>query len=434
MAHGAVSNSYIHLVERINRFPQGAPPSNLLYEILKMLYSAEEAEYISLLPIRPFSRKKAAGIWKLPEAETGRILDRLAGRGLMLDIELNGVPVYVLPPPMAGFFEFSMMRVRKDLDQKKLSELLYQYLNVEEDFARELFTDGENRLGRVFVNESAIPPELAVYVLDYERAGRIIKTASHISVSLCYCRHKAGHLNRACDAPLEICLTLNQVGASLAKHGVARSLDVIEALDLLQQARELNLVQFGENVREQVNFICNCCGCCCEALLAAKRFGHLNPVHTTNFLPEIDTDRCSGCGVCVDKCPVQAMSLTTAGDQGNNKKRTARVLTDLCLGCGICVRNCPEGNIKLVQRPTRVLTPLNTAHSSVISAIERGKLQHFIFDTHALRSHRIMAAILGVILKAPPIKQALAMKQIKSRYVEFIISKTGLTEGRNHPN
>ncbi|MBC8442157.1 MAG: hypothetical protein H8D87_21025 [Deltaproteobacteria bacterium] len=43
----------------------------------------------------------------------------------------------VLPPPMAGFFEFSMMRVRHDIDQKVLGELFYQYLNVEEDFILE---------------------------------------------------------------------------------------------------------------------------------------------------------------------------------------------------------------------------------------------------------------------------------------------------------
>jgi len=47
---------------------------------------------------------------------------------------------------MAGFFEFSMMRVRGDIEQKVLSELFYEYLNVEEDFIRELFTRGETQL------------------------------------------------------------------------------------------------------------------------------------------------------------------------------------------------------------------------------------------------------------------------------------------------
>ena len=65
-------------------------------------------------------------------------------------------------------------------------------------------------------------------------------------------------------------MTFNTTGASLIKHNIARKVDKKEGLDLLQQAYDHNLVQFGENVRENVNFICNCCGCCCEAMIAAR--------------------------------------------------------------------------------------------------------------------------------------------------------------------
>ncbi len=65
----------------------------------------------------------------------------------------GGKQKFVLPPPMAGFFEFSMMRVRGDIDQKLLSELFYQYINVEEDFIKELFANGETQMGRMMVYE-----------------------------------------------------------------------------------------------------------------------------------------------------------------------------------------------------------------------------------------------------------------------------------------
>ena len=103
---------------------------------------------------------------------------------------------YVLPPPMAGFFEFSMMRIRGDLDQKALAELFHQYLNVEEDFVRALFAGGETQLGRAFVHEPALDPENALHVLDFERASEVIRTATHRGVELCYCRHKMEHLGR----------------------------------------------------------------------------------------------------------------------------------------------------------------------------------------------------------------------------------------------
>ena len=101
-------------------------------------------------------------------------------------------------------------------------------------------------------------------------------------------------------------------------------MDVAEGLDLLQQAYEHNLVQFGENVREGVNFICNCCGCCCEAMIAARRFGVLHPVHTTNFLPGSTSADCTGCGKCVDACPVEAMTLVSANDPHQPKRKQGR--------------------------------------------------------------------------------------------------------------
>ncbi|MCK5912406.1 MAG: (Fe-S)-binding protein, partial [Desulfuromusa sp.] len=90
---------------------------------------------------------------------------------------------------------------------------------------------------------------------------------------------------------------------------------------------------------------------------------------------------------------------------------------------GLCVRACPLDVIKLKSRDERVLTPLNGVHRAVIMAIERGKLQNLIFDNQALFSHRALAALFGVILKLPPIKQAMASKQVKSRYLERLIAR-----------
>lgn len=422
MAHHTLKNSYSKLSERLNRFPQGAPPSKLLFSILKILFSEKEAQLVASLPIKPFSAKKASLIWKMDLTTAKNTLDTLAGRAILIDMEQNGEIYYVLPPPMAGFFEFSLMRVRGDINQKALSELFYEYLNVEEDFVRELFTVGDTQLGRTFVQERALSIENSLHVLDYERASEVIKTASHIGVGLCYCRHKMEHMNKACDAPQDICMTFNTTAASLIKHRHARKVDEKECLDLLHKAYDYNLVQFGENVREQVNFICNCCGCCCEAMIAARRFAILNPVQTTNFLPEVEEKNCNGCGKCVNVCPVEAMALVSANDHKNPKLKKANLNESVCLGCGVCVRACDKQGISLKSRKARVITPLDGTHRAVVMAIERGKLQNLIFDNQVLWSHRAMAAVLGVILKLPPIKKLLASQQVKSRYLETLIN------------
>ena len=424
MAHNTIKSAYSKLADRLNRFPQGAPPSELLFKILKMLFSEQEAKLAALMPIRPFTVKKASRIWKMDLTSTQKVLEELAGRAILVDIEQNGESVYALPPPMAGFFECSLMRVRDDIDQKVLSELFYDYLNVEEDFIRELFTQGQTRLGRTFVHEPALSKENALHVLDYERATEVNKSATHRGVGICYCRHKMQHVGKACEAPQEICMTFNTTAASLIKHDCARSIEQEECLDLLQVAYEHNLVQFGENVREEVNFICNCCGCCCEAMITARRFAILNPVHTTNFIPVVTEADCNGCGKCVNACPVEAMTLVSSNDPVKPKMKVAKLNEDICLGCGVCVRTCSKDSIHLKSRPSRVITPLNGTHRTVLMAIERGKLQNLIFDNQVLWSHRAMAGVLGVILKLPPFKQVLANQQVKSRYLEALIKHT----------
>ena len=77
MAHHTVKSSYAQLVDRLNRFPQGAPPSELLYKILEMLFSEREAELVSKLPIRTFTAEKASHAWKLDIADTQKTLDEL---------------------------------------------------------------------------------------------------------------------------------------------------------------------------------------------------------------------------------------------------------------------------------------------------------------------------------------------------------------------
>ncbi len=411
---------HVALEQRLNRFPQGAPPSETLYRILGILFSEREASLVARLPVKPFTAKKAASIWNMPYNEALQVLEGLADRCLLVDMEVNGDKQYILPPPMAGFFEFSMMRLRTDIDQKLLGELFYQYMNVEEDFIRQLFLSTETRLGRVFVNEEVLPADPALEILDFERATNVIKTATHIGIGTCYCRHKMQHVGKNCDAPMDICMTFNNVASSLTRHGYARQVEASECTEILHQAYEANLVQFGENIQKGVSFICNCCGCCCEGLVAARKFGSLRPVATSSFVPELNADSCTGCGKCARVCPVEAISMVPVSD---SKKKLPEVDESICLGCGVCARACPTQALSLKKHGRKIITPVNSVHKTVLIAIERGMLQELIFDNKALFSHRAMAAILGAILKMPPVKQIMASRQMKSVYLVRLIER-----------
>lgn len=418
MSHKTAKKSYENLVERLNKFPQGAPPSKTLYEILAMLFSEKEAEIVAQLPIKPFTAKEAAKILKKDKKETEKILNELAARAILLDSINKNTKHYILPPPMAGFFEFSMMRTRNDINQKLLAELYYQYLNIEEDFIKDLFLGGDTKLGRVYVNEDVLSRDNLVHILDFEKASHIIKTADDIGISTCYCRHKMHHLDKACNAPLDICMTFNNTADSLIRHNHARRVDSSECLELLHKAYEHNLVQCGENVQEQPSFICNCCSCCCEALVAAKEFGALHPIQTTHYLAAIINSECSQCKKCISICPVNAISEI-------EDKQNKKIIIDkeLCLGCGVCLRECPNNSIELKRRQEKIITPVNSVHRTVMMAVERGKLQNLIFDKQVFASHRAMAAVISAILKLPPIKQIMANKQLQSKYLAKLIKK-----------
>ena len=417
MGHLTSRDAYRNLEDRINWFTQGAPPSETLTKILKLLFTEKEAKWVAMLPIRPFTLKKAAQIWGTTEGKAEKLLDHLCEKGLLVDSYHDGVRQFVLPPPMIGFFEFALMRTRGDIDQKYLSELFYQYLNVEEDFIKNLFFGMETKLGRVFVQEPVLLTEKANHILDYERATHIIEEAKYVGVGICYCRHKNLHLGIPCkqNAPLETCLTFDNIARSLSEHGgYSRLISKEEAKDILQMSYEHNLVQIGENVREHPAFMCNCCGCCCEALGAAKKFSPMQPIETTNYLPEIQTETCISCGKCSRVCPILAISM---------KEKRPVVDKDICLGCGVCARNCPTKAIILKRRPVQVITPVNSTHRFVLQAIEKGTLQNLIFDNQAFASHRAMAAVFGTILKLPPVKQAMASKQFKSVYLDNLLSR-----------
>jgi len=402
------SKSYANLQKRLDAAPQGAPASETLFKILKVLFTEQEAELVSQLPIRMFSLEQAAKIWKKDLTETQEILDTLADKGLMVDLDDKDSRRYVLAPTMAGFFEFSIMRTDGKFDNKLLSELFHHYINVEDQFLKRVFTLNPT-VDRTFVQEDTLEPEQLMTILDYERATKLIDTASCITVGTCYCRHKMEHMGKACDKPQDVCLTFNKCAESLSKHGVARKIEKEEAHKILKKCMDLGLVQIGDNVQDNASFICNCCGCCCEAIQGYKKLGCMAKINS-NYVPKIQNN-CTGCGVCKIKCPVDAIEI---------KDGKAVVDEDTCIGCGVCKRFCPTSAIKMDRRKKTMFVPKNTQERIILDAIDSGTLQNLIFDNYHLWTYDVFRKFFGIILNLKPAKRLLVHNQLQSRFLQGI--------------
>lgn len=410
---------YRLLQQRLDYNITGAPYSPVFIDILKMLFSVEEAAIARQIPLRPTSiivlaRKLGMSVEALYE----KIIS-MAERGLVFDIEYNQECYVVLAPVVIGFFEFVFMRTRDQLPLKELSQLFEQYMMHDDQFAHSIFEE-KTQLGRALVREESLLSDEYTEILDWEKASSVITTSTTIGLSLCACRHKASHLGKSCEAPLKTCMTFNGSAELLIKKGMAELVSVADTMAILEQCKSLGLAQIADNVQKNVGFLCNCCGCCCGMIQSMKTFDMRHAVVTSNWIAEVNTEKCAGCNLCTKACPVGAMGLDkTERKMGSHKLAVCE--ENLCLGCGVCVSACKIGCIRMRPREKRVLVPETTFDRMIAMAIERGKLSHFIFDDPSRLSHRALGRISQMIEKSSPIKALLAIEPIRSVFCRSII-------------
>lgn len=413
MGHLVGKDVYRMLGRKIDGLPMRAPWNDQLAAILKELYSAEEAEIGVGMPygLCTFDQvQKAVG---LEPTRLRNLLDGMCEKGLVLDISLNGKYYYTLSPFVIGIFEFTMMRTRGELNTREWARLFTDYMQGG-DFYSANFGNGKKISPlRVLPYEESIAESDYVEVLDYEKAKAIIESSDRFAVGICSCRHEKLHTGeKECDVPLETCTTFGTSADLLIRHGLAREASKSEISDLLSRSKELGLVLNADNVRNNVSFICHCCGCCCNVLLGISKFGYPATVVTSTFIAERDTEACAECGLCADACPIGAIHDVGEGPP--------EIDESVCLGCGVCSLNCSTGAIKLVKRKQRVLHPEDTMERVILQCLERGTLQNQMFTDPQKLSHKFLRGFVGAFLKLPPVKKSLMSDTLRSSFLEHI--------------
>ena len=182
-------------------------------------------------------------------------------------------------------------------------------------------------------------------VLPYEQIKNIIEKYDIIGVNQCYCRNWNENRGIQCklDAPKFNCVSFGRYASFIIDHNFGKSISKEEAMKIFKEAEDYGLVHKAlhvhQNPEEEELTICNCCNCCCLIFQSYER-GFM-AFHTfTSYLAYVDENKCKGCGICVEKCHIEAIELVDD---------ISVINIDRCIGCGVCAYHCPE-NARTMKR------------------------------------------------------------------------------------
>lgn len=346
---------YEVLRERLDACPPGAPQSETMYKILRLLFSPEEAEISCHLKFTLQSVSELAARTGWEESRLEKVLEGLADRGVIRGVTRENKPTrYSLLPIVPGFMEFTLMRRDRVADYDELARLWHRWTQEAYSVPTPLF--------RIVPVQEAVP--VSTGFLPYQQVYEAISQADYISVTTCACRASA----RNCDHPLDNCINLGHIAKYLVDRGLARQIERDEALQILQQAEETGLVHSFNNY-EQTLSICNCCSCCCSNLQSVKDLARPNTVANSSYEVSFDHTQCIGCLLCTEnRCPMGAISPY---------QDIVAVDLQRCIGCGLCTTVCPSDALAMRPREYAPDIPKDGKELMKILLEQTGRTERF---------------------------------------------------------
>jgi len=361
---------YEKLAHHLDNLPGGFPPteSGVELRILHRLFSPEEAELAIHLTLIPEEPRVIARRARLGTDEAAARLEEMSRKGLIFRIQSgDGPPRYMAAQYVIGIWEYHV----NDLDPELIRDM-HEYLPT--------FLDMETwkktpQLRTVPVGKSI---DNTQEILTYENAEELVRAQRRFAVAPCICRREAEIMGNGCGKPVETCLVFGAASDYYVRNGIARKIDKQKALDILKEADKEGLVLQPSNAQKIVN-ICCCCGCCCQVLKSFKRYPQPATLVSTPFVTSLNPSTCEGCGVCVDRCQMEALLL-------EDEKPVLDV--DRCIGCGLCVSTCPTGSLTLVRKPDseQPEIPRNMTEALLKLSRVRGKLGPLSQTTMRIKS------------------------------------------------
>jgi len=346
---------YRRLAERLNSLPIPFPSteSGVELKILEKWFTEEEAEIALAMTGLPETVELIAGRAGRDPETLGPFLESMSRRGLIFRISKGEHRLYNLAPLAEGMWEFHL-----DNTDDETFELLREY---RDHFMEKGWYGTQTTQHRIVPIGSAVTPDMEI--MPYDRAEEIIRAQKKIAVTRCICRTEGRRLGHGCEHELETCMAFGTGAYFYLENGLGREISTDEALAILKKSMEAGLVIQPGNGQKAWN-LCMCCGCCCALLNSLQKMPRPAEVAHTNFHAAVIEENCTSCGLCAERCPMDAISVENA----------AVINLDRCIGCGVCVGACDYGALALHQKPEarRYVPPADVTDMQIRIAKERG--------------------------------------------------------------
>ncbi|MBT7155781.1 MAG: 4Fe-4S binding protein [Deltaproteobacteria bacterium] len=343
-----LSQSWIKVAKSSYRMP-----------MIKARYTVEEAEFLTGFPFRKTKVEELAAMKEMSVEELEEKLAPMVTRGLVWKDYKKGPARYGLNDV---FMQARTAFWREPTDDL-LKNLVPAYTGYHSTGFNHMQSMTETKGLRTLPIQATI--EVDKEVRPYEDVVKVLDNFEFYTVSNCPCRvrREVDPMFETSKKPLEVCLHFDDLGRYIIEAGIGREITREETEAILKKSADAGLVHAVSNWKEKPDTICNCDKEYCMFFEPYHIQDHHKSLDSSNFELTTESETCKGCGLCVKRCPLDALTMVdynTADRELNKKGRVPQLAANTCIGCGVCVVKCPTQSLVLKEKAEVVDPPENT--------------------------------------------------------------------------
>ncbi len=363
-----LQDHFSRLIAHMQDWIIGLPDTDEMHRLLEERILPEEAEFLSDFPFLPHTIEQLAEKYRIDPDELCTRLDPLAAKGIVFRHESSNTIRYALSESMFLLYRTPFWSGQNNEKTRTLASLANKYFYPE--YGREFGRIPTTGLRALPIQKTIEDNRL---IQPYEDVVKVMEKEDYICVGHCPCRQRKNldPDEPSCRHETFNCLHFGRLARYMVKQGMGKKISHEEGMKILQAAADAGLVHGISGHMGAPDSICNCCPCCCLYVQSANVLG-LHGHQRSNYMAVADLQTCKGCGLCAERCPMEAILMEATPDARNKTGKISIIDTEKCIGCGVCAHKCPTQSITLIHREEEENFPRTERELAQRMAIERG--------------------------------------------------------------